>query len=633
MDSIGNAGSATVASADAEPQILPSGDIAAIQSHLAIATYRWDATTDRLHWSANAGAVLDVADADLPTTGRAFHRLLTIEGAAARSNALPPIGVAVGDDYRTADYRVAYDLRGSGRVARHVEEFGRWVAGPTGCADSSEGCIIARTFDAAGRPPPNAATNPSTGLLLRDSLLARLDAEIRDLTADRHGASAFLVIAIDGLARINASFGYEVGDRIIATVARRIARRMRQGDALGHMSGHKFGAILRNCSESAVSYAAERFREAISGELIVTMEAEVEAEISIGAVILPRHAGDAEAAAMRAEEALAIAREAGDVGYAIFHPSPERDLQRRRNLRAAEDIVRGLSEGRFVLAYQPVVSAVSREIVSYEALARLVRPDGTVLSAGPLIETAERLGLVRRIDLRILKIALEDLAANPDLRLSVNASVDTMTDPVWLGALVDAISASRSIASRLTIEITETAAMRNAAEMIRLAEILRDLGCRIAIDDFGSGHTSFKALKAMEVDWVKIDGSFVRDIAENPDSAMFVKTLATLASHFGIRTVAEWVQDETAATLLADLGIDALQGRHVGEPKLRVTPSTANALAAVRVLAPEVAEDGYRSFGEILSGRIATEATLNREAVTSPAPADRAGAAWPRAAS
>ncbi len=595
------------------PAHLAGGEVADVLSGLAIVTYRWDAETDRIRWSSNAAAVLDVPADDLPPTGRSLRRWIGADAAAARAGVLPPIGSpGLGD--RPPQFAVTYEIGGAERGMRRIEEFGRWVAGPESSGPSAEGCLLVRPLP-TDTPDLGVGTNPATGLLLRDCLLARLNADIRDLAADRQGASAFLVIAIDGLSRINASFGFEVGDRIIATVARRIARRMRQGDLIGHMSGHKFGAILRNCTESAVAHAAERFREAVAGEIIVTPEAQVEADISIGAVILPRHAGDAEMAAMRAEEALVAARAAGDPGYVVYQPSPERDLERRRNLQAAEDIVRGLAENRFVLAYQPVVSVASGEIVSYEALARLVRADGTVLSAGPLIETAERIGLVRRIDLRILKLALDDLAVNPGLRLSVNASVETLTDATWLGALVDAIGAQRAIAARLTVEITETAAMGNTAEMVRIAETLRDIGCRTAIDDFGSGHTSFKALKAMEVDWVKIDGSFVRDIADNPDSAMFVRTLAQLAGHFGIRTVAEWVQDGTAAAMLAEIGIDALQGRHCGEPKLRLTPSTEAILNAAP-LKPVVSPDGYRSFSDILDGPLAVEGALARRTIT-----------------
>ncbi|BBE73158.1 phytochrome-like protein cph2 [Pleomorphomonas sp. SM30] len=585
---------------------MAADDVAAVLGGLQVASFRWDARTDRMSWSDNAAAVLGLVQT--PPTGRALQRLLARDGATARAAAVPSVGVP-GPAGAATGYRVTYEIGAEPgvRPGRRVDEIGRWLCDAEGHAVGSEGILVPSTATQTPAPGGTTAVDAGTGLLLRDSLLHRLDEAIRAAAGDGRGSCAFLVIAIDGLATINASFGYDVGDRIITAVAQRIGRRMRQGDVLGHMSGHKFGALLHDCSESAVTIAAERFREAVGGELVVTEGAEIAARISIGAVVAPRHAADADTAAIRAEEALAEARDDVERGFAVYHPSPERDRARRRNIQAAEDIVHGLAENRFVLAYQPVVAANGREILSYEALARLVRPDGFVLSAGPLIATAERLGLIRRLDLRILELALADLAANPGLRLSVNASVETVTDPQWLARLVEAISATRSIAGRLTIEITETAAMRNVEEMTRIAAVLRDIGCRIAIDDFGSGHTSFKALRRMEVDWVKIDGSYVADITENEDSVVFVRTLATLAGHFGIRTVAEWVQDEKAAVLLADLGVEALQGRHVGEPRLRIPGNGAAAAIAERYRA-DVAGDGYPAFRDVLAGALAVGA-------------------------
>jgi diguanylate cyclase (GGDEF)-like protein len=586
---------------------LADPEVGAVAAALGIATFRWDARSDQIAWSDNAADVLGLADEDVPATGRLLQRLLTAETAPVRAASVPPVGVAAAAGSQPANYRVVYRLRphDRGTAPRLYEEFGRWIAGGDGCAISSEGCIRVLHQDPDLPASPGDAVNATTGLLLRDSLLARLDATVKELSRDRQGSAAFLVIAVDDLARLNANFGYEIGDRVIETVAQRIGRRMRQGDVLGHISGHKFGAILHNCSETSLAFAADRFRAAVSSELIVTIDTEIQARVSIGAVVIPRHATDAETAAIRAEEALADARSDGEPGFRIYHPSPERDLARRRNLECAEDIVRGLADERFILAYQPVVDARTRTVVSYEALTRLIRADGTVVSAGPLIATAERLGLVRRIDLQALKLALHDLDANPGLRLSVNVSVETVTDPVWLGMLVDAVSANRSIAQRLTIEITETAAMRNVEEMIRMYEILRDIGCRVAIDDFGSGHTSFKALRDMEVDWVKIDGSYVRDITSNPDSAIFVKTLAGLADHFCIHTVAEWVQDEAAAAMLRDMGIHALQGRFVGEPRLRVTDLTRRVVEAAVAVKPSFETDGYATFRGVLEGPLA----------------------------
>lgn len=271
----------------------------------------------------------------------------------------------------------------------------------------------------------------------------------------------------------------------------------------------------------------------------------------------------------------------------------------------ADQIAWGLENDRFVLAYQPVVEAKTRRIRCYEALSRLVLADGLVISAGSLIETAERLGLVQRIDMRTLTLALHDLAENPDLCLAVNASVETLTSPAWFERLVEAVRADRSIAARLTVEITETAAMSDLSQMLRISQSLRDIGCRIAIDDFGVGQTSFKALRGLEVDWLKIDGSYITDITTNPDSLAFTRSLAGLAEHFGIRTVAEWVGDEATAELLAGLGVDALQGEVAGAPLLRVTRLTESILTGPDCPPPRQAPGSF-TFSGLSAGPLST---------------------------
>jgi EAL domain-containing protein (putative c-di-GMP-specific phosphodiesterase class I) len=247
---------------------------------------------------------------------------------------------------------------------------------------------------------------------------------------------------------------------------------------------------------------------------------------------------------------------------------------------------------------------VTGAVLHYEALSRLVRRDGVVVSAGDLIATAERLGLVDRIDRRSLALVVRDLTVNPRLALSVNVSAATLVNGAWMEALVDAIRTDRTIAGRLTVEITETAALSEPAVMRRAAETLRDVGCKVAIDDFGVGHTSLKGLRDLEIDWLKIDGSFVRDIAEDPDSAMFVRTLVGLADHLGVPTVAEWVEGPDAARVLADLGVVGLQGRHAGLPRLRV-PEDPEVAAVARAAGRPELRDGYPAVDGLLEGPLA----------------------------
>lgn len=592
---------------------------------IGAASFVWEPETDRLVWSAQAEAVLDIASQRLPATGRALQRLLTEETAALRSASIP----AFEDGERLPPpYAIEWALRAKepDGAPDWIVETGAWMPGVDGAAPRVKG--ILRRLGPRPMARPSPATGSRTGLPDREALFNDLRSLLARLGRERIGSAAFLVISIDGLGDINASFGYEVGDRIIETVAQRIARRMRGGDKLGHLSGHKFGAILCDCSETMLPFAVSRFRAAVMDEPIVSSEAQIQVRILVGGVIVPRHAGDPETAALRAEEAVEAARQENADGFALYQPSPERDQQRRRNLQFAEDIARGIEGNRFVLAYQPVVDARTRELLYYESLSRFVRSDGTIVSAGPIIATAERLGQVREVDRRSLALALADLTRNPELRLSVNAAVVTVLDSHWIGRLVEAVAQDRTIAGRLTIEITETLAMSSISQMRRASETLRDIGCLVAIDDFGSGHTSFKALRDLEVDVVKIDGSYVQDVVTNPDNAVFVRALVTLAEHFGIKTVAEWVQDEKAAQLLADLGVCGLQGRHTGLPLLRVSPETEAVIDATRMPRAAVERDGYPAFSDLLVGPIGGAAR-----VTSPVRAGPAAAAWPRAAS
>jgi EAL domain-containing protein (putative c-di-GMP-specific phosphodiesterase class I) len=164
----------------------------------------------------------------------------------------------------------------------------------------------------------------------------------------------------------------------------------------------------------------------------------------------------------------------------------------------------------------------------------------------------------------VLDIAVERLIALPRDRLSVNVSMRTATTPEWMAALLAHVNRSPGIADRLIIEITETAAMADLDATTRIVEAIKDLGIRVAIDDFGSGHTSFKSLRALPVDILKIDGVFIQNLSRSTDDRFFVRTLVDLARNLGVQTVAEWVQDLETANQLAEWGVDFLQGEYCG---------------------------------------------------------------------
>ena len=219
-----------------------------------------------------------------------------------------------------------------------------------------------------------------------------------------------------------------------------------------------------------------------------------------------------------------------------------------------------------VLELQPMVSAKTGKPEHYECLLRMITPDGNRVSAGDFMPIAEQLGLSRLIDLRTLELAAGLLNRYPQLHIALNVSGLTSSDNDWLVSLHRLTGGSRQITGRLTIEITETAALHDLDQTMVFVDTIKDLGCKAAIDDFGVGHTNFRNLKLLNADLVKIDGSFVKNVCQDKGDQVFIKSMVELAKVFNMRTVAEWVGDAATAKFLTDAGIDYLQGYHFAEP-------------------------------------------------------------------
>jgi EAL domain-containing protein (putative c-di-GMP-specific phosphodiesterase class I) len=288
----------------------------------------------------------------------------------------------------------------------------------------------------------------------------------------------------------------------------------------------------------------------------------------VGAVWLPQGTATSQEAMLRAEEALERAKGMGRNGFAVYCGSEHRESQRRRLINIGDDIMSALADQRLLLAYQPIVGARSRKAEHHECLLRMRRKDGTIAPAGAFIPASETLGLVRLLDRRALEIAVAQLYRHPLIKLSINVSGTTAGDHSWLQSFINYVRENREVAERMTVELTETAALQGFEENARFVTRLRDMGCRVAIDDFGAGYTSFRNLHNLRVDMVKIDGEYVKNLSASPDNQLFVRTLVDLAKNFQLETVAEWVGSEQDAELLADFGVDYFQGYYFGEPVL-----------------------------------------------------------------
>jgi len=203
-----------------------------------------------------------------------------------------------------------------------------------------------------------------------------------------------------------------------------------------------------------------------------------------------------------------------------------------------------------------------------ECLLRMLDESGRLVPAGDFIPAAEKLGLIRMVDRRTLELALEELEACPDLQLAVNLSGMTVVDPSTLTQLLGLGRDAGRVAERLTFEITETVAVQDIRDSVHMVERLKELGCTVALDDFGAGYTSYRYLKTLDVDLMKIDGQFVQGLDSNRDNDLFVRTLIDLAHGFDVRVVAESIETEADALALRRRGVDYLQGYYFGRPEI-----------------------------------------------------------------
>jgi diguanylate cyclase (GGDEF)-like protein len=540
-------------------------DAAEIIGSIGETLYHWDIGSDVLAWSANIHDVLLISDIAAISTGRAYAQFLDAGNKQVRFDA------AAGSDQRDEGHGVFYRIQycihpDPGAEAKlWVEDCGRWFAGPDGKPAHAHGIVrvINERHERESRLSYLARHDSLTGELNRHHLTEILEKTLDDAIRFR-SSCGFLLIAIDNLARVNESYGFDIADQVIAAVAKRIHSRMRGKDTLGRYSGTKFGIVLTDCTPDDMATAAERLIAGIRDEMAPTSAGPIATTVTIGGVTAPRHARSVAEVLARTQETLDIAKGKRRGSFLAYRPNIEREALRRENVRSTDEIVAALNERRIFLAYETVTAAIDRQPAFYECLMRVRRTDGSMLGASDVVPVAERLGLVRLLDHRVLELVVDELVAAPALQASVNVSPASTTDPDWWGGLGSLLRTHTGVAERLIVEITESAAIHDIDETRGFVARVKDLGCRIAIDDFGAGYTSFRNLRKLGVNIVKIDGAFVQNLMRSEDDRAFVRTLIDLANRLKLTTVAEWVQDERTAKTLEAWGCDYLQGALIG---------------------------------------------------------------------
>jgi diguanylate cyclase (GGDEF)-like protein len=526
--------------------------------------YDWTPVDGRMVWSSDPSAHFGCGVADLYNSDASFHGLIEQDAVEAR------LRMALEPPADGGAFRLEYAMK-TNAAPVWVEEYGVCLPGANGQAERIVGVLRNVTERKLREDHLSwaASYDEMTGHLNRMRLRERLAQHLELKAAAEREPAVYCVAAIDDLAVINETYGFDVADEVIVAAGRRLAEAVGKDGVVGRTAGNKFGLILERCTASNMADRAAVLREVVRERVIPTRGGAVSVSVSMGVVALPQDARNSQEAMARAEEALDRAKAHGRDNYAAYSHSPQRESLRKRTVAIGDQIINALSENRVVLAYQSIVDTKNSEAVAHECLVRISRPDGQVIAAGDFVPVAEQLGLVRRLDRRVLELSIAALKKYKGARLSLNVSGMTASDRPTLEAFVAFLENHTDVVPRLIVELTETAALIDIEESMRFVSRVRALGAKVAIDDFGAGYTSFRNLQSLKVDMVKVDGSFVKGMADNRDNQIFVRTLVDLAKNFNLETVAEWVSDPREADILRAFGVDYLQGFLFSKPEIR----------------------------------------------------------------
>jgi diguanylate cyclase (GGDEF)-like protein len=539
-----------------------SGRLAAALQAAGDIAYSWELEGDGLAWSGclAAASVEFVSDLD---TGRSFANRIHPDDLVHRQLAL----AAHFDD--EAAFDCEYRLRDPEGGFLWVHERGRATRDEAGRPQVMLGVIrtIGDRKAQQTRLERLANYDELTGHFNKSRLREAVD-QIIAASLRGHSPAAFLSVGVDNMTTINDVFGHEAADTVLVEIGRRLDTCLRVSDLIGRLGSDRFGIALSHCPAEHIPAAAEKILAAVSSAPVSTTRGPIYATVSIGSASFPDHGLTSYDVITRAESALAEAKRAGRDCHSHYRITEEQREHHRRSRSMSDKVRSALRDERIVFAFQPVVAAMTGEVDHYECLLRMRAPDGRIITAGEFVPVIEQLGFIRLIDRYVLDKALAELAAHPSIKLGFNISGLTASDRPWLRALISQVRNKPDIASRVIVEITETAALYDIEESARFVSALRQAGCHVALDDFGAGHTSLRHLQSLAVDTVKIDGSFITNLANSPDAQVFLRHLLGLAKGFGFRTVAECVGSAEDAAILRQEGVGFLQGYYFGRPSL-----------------------------------------------------------------
>jgi EAL domain-containing protein (putative c-di-GMP-specific phosphodiesterase class I)/GGDEF domain-containing protein len=377
----------------------------------------------------------------------------------------------------------------------------------------------------------------------------------------KHSSGALLIMEIVNYPVIMNIYSREFADNVIATIMENIRSSLSQHDKIYHIDKTLLAILLPGRCEAEIEMLAEHVYRIAQDYGSGNTNPPLYVISSIGSSMFPIGNDSAEDIFDKAYMALKHSENEYHRYYAAYNEAEKAKTLHKNQMILAHCMHNALINNKLRLAFQPIISSKTGSISHHECLLRIIHDDGRIISVGPFIPVVEKMGFIDMVDELVLDMVVQELINSPTISLAFNISGIGIDNPKWMKK-AKALFKNPEVASRAIIEITETALQKDMSQASYFISSLQDMGCQVAIDDFGAGHTSFRQLKALPVDIIKIDGSFIRDIVDNSDNRLFVKTLLDITKGFGLQAIAEFVENGEIAKMLMELKVDYMQGNY-----------------------------------------------------------------------
>lgn len=549
-----------------------------LASHGLIA-YVWNITQDRMEWEGDLHSVIGLEKDRHPANNSQLNNLINPQDVPQRLAAIHAM-TDTADDATGKDFTSTYRLRRGNGMQIDIVETGslhrdetsgdRFVCGVLRIADQEQ------YAQSAARPVSQAILNNPFSYASYDTSMThygrlmicqKINEWGQGLNGHDNGTGYLLVVGIDRLSMFNEAFGAGFTDNVIEQTGKRLRHIVGDSGVVARIDGDVFAMFFHNAPHAEMAAVAYHLLHHFSDLPLSTDRGPLGVGVSVGGVLLQHQCRNPADMLTKAEMALQTAKERGRGRFVSYNEAAGEAQNTRMLLESGDAFLCAVKDDRLRLAFQPVVNSKTRNVSFHESLIRFYDAQGKMHSAANFMPTIERMGLSRLVDRYALRMAIQELSMFPALELSVNVSNLTLSDPDWLRGLVSALRDRPDVASRLIIEITESAVMQDIKKTIRLVNTLRSLKCRVALDDFGSGYTAFSQIKDLDISLIKIDKSFVRNIGEK-ENHLFVRTLQALADGVNVETVGEGAETMSDARMLADDGVHHIQGYAFGFPSV-----------------------------------------------------------------